>query len=655
MSLNGVSQSFLPITLNGLSDIDFGSITINGVPINQVFMLLNQSNNSLITADLNMNTYGIIASYFRDNTFLGNKALRSDGTGKIEESTTTSTELGYLSGVISNVQTQINNRALLQYFNGATYNPIISQGAYVQWNRLGTGLTHFGNSRGLGDGGWSFDNYDISSNYVNSPIIINTNTATITSIYPWNNSNQKITSTYVPLNNEDLTNKLYVDGLVSGFVDLTSAQTITGTKTFSKSSTTVGGGENRFPIAVFNYDGSTSDYLDLQSNLFKGVILDYLPMALNRLGGSVAIGKIPVYSSSYKLDVSGGIQTDTLNSTSTTYLANNSGRFLEVDSAPNVFYLDFHTGTTTPTDFDVRIQAIGGTTINGQGTLETTALQNNLIGGKVQVNSGTTSISHGALNVRTIGNPFSGWAGGLTLEADPATGWSGFNSIDFIQNFAGANGQWKVYPQLDSTTGTAGQLRFKLFPSGTFPNFPANNTLVLQSNNSGSQRGVGINKEPNLALGYGLDASNDTIACNDLYHINMAYGHYSSYGVAQLCPAGLQTVLFFDPFTATSYGVSLNPFDQFFFNKAGVYEIIFSAWCLPFGATQAIFTIRNSSLNVIGRLALIIDPANGSTISIPCIYNYPGTADYIFVQVEGNVADINVFDRNITMKLIKYQ
>lgn len=656
-SIDGTNSIFAN-TIDGLTNIDTNTITINGQTTDQLYVRNDMTNNTNISNNLNMGAYGVTASSFTDNNFTGNKALISDGTKKIEESGTTSTELGFLSGASSNIQTQLNNRALSQFFNGSAYSsPALTQGSFIQWNAPPfVGKMYLTCSKGLGRGGFVFEVWDNVNNVLDStPLDIDGPNQLITSTYDADFGNRKITTTYVPVNNVDLVNKLYVDNLIGGFVDLTSAQTIGGTKTFAKISTTVSGAVNRFPIAVFNYDGLVSDYLDLQSNLFKSSILDYLPMALNRLGGNVSIGKVPNYSSSYKLDVNGGVQCGIFNSTGSTFLANNAGRYLEVDSAPNVFYLDFHTGTTTPTDFDARILVGGGTSAPGQGTLELTALQTNMIGGKVQVNSSSSSVSHGSLNVRTIGNPFGGFAGGLTLEADPATGWSGNNAIDFIQNFGGGNGQWKIYPQLDTATGTTGQLRFKIFQSGTFPNLPVNNVLVLQSNNTGSTRGVGINKEPNLALGYGLDASNDTIACNDLYHINMAYGFFNSYGVAQLCPAGANTVLFFNPFTATSFGITQNPFDQFFFNKAGVYEIILSAWCIPFGPTQAIFTIRNSALAVIGRLALVIDPANGSTVSIPCIYNYPGTADFIYVQVEGNVADINVFDRNLTIKLIKYQ
>lgn len=50
------------------------------------------------------------ASTITDNNLTANHALVSNGSGKVAVSTVTSTELGYLGGVTSNVQTQLNKK-----------------------------------------------------------------------------------------------------------------------------------------------------------------------------------------------------------------------------------------------------------------------------------------------------------------------------------------------------------------------------------------------------------------------------------------------------------------------------------------------------------------------------------------------------------------
>jgi hypothetical protein len=642
MSLNGVSQSFLPLTLNGLSaDFDLSTITINGVPISQVFMLLNQTNNNLISADLNMGTYGVIASYFRDNNFSANKALISDATGIISESTTTSTELGYLFGTTSNIQTQLNNRALSSRFNADAFTAVTSQGIWIGWNRLGTGLTHFSNARGLGDGGWSFDNYSATNTLVDSPLIINTGTQTTTHLYPWSNGNQKITTTYVPTNNEDLTNKLYVDNQVSGFVTTNTAQDISAVKTFLGASS-VTAGVNRFPVAKYSYDGTTSDYLEIQADLFRTVVLDYLPLALNRAGGNVAIGKVPVYSSNYKLDVGGRIQC------MTELLVENVGTSTLTTKSFNGRQEIEHDNTNALQNWlfgDLRIQHKDGFGVVDYNPI---TCDGNL--GRVGINQSIVSTFSGALNIKAKTPIPTSYTGGLTIEPDTA-GWNGSNAIDFVQNFAGGNTQFKIYPALDTATNSIGQLRVKGFGSGTNPSL-SSDTLVIQK---GVSSNVGVNCEPNSL--YGLDVVNDTIRCNDLYNVSMAYGDFYNYGGAQLCTAGIQNELFYGS-SSGSFGIVTALFNAgtaFQPNKVGIYEFNFSCWCFPSGATQAIFALRDFATGLIlKRQAMIIDPVNGSSVSFSSIITVTSPNAYYF-EVTPNASNIDVWDRNLTIKLIKYQ
>ena len=50
------------------------------------------------------------ATTITDNNLTANRALISNSNGKVEVSSVTSTELGYLDGVTSNIQTQLNNK-----------------------------------------------------------------------------------------------------------------------------------------------------------------------------------------------------------------------------------------------------------------------------------------------------------------------------------------------------------------------------------------------------------------------------------------------------------------------------------------------------------------------------------------------------------------
>ena len=58
------------------------------------------------------------------------RALISNGSGKIEVSSVTSTQLGYVSGVTSAIQTQLNNKAALNSptFTGTPKAPTASAG-----------------------------------------------------------------------------------------------------------------------------------------------------------------------------------------------------------------------------------------------------------------------------------------------------------------------------------------------------------------------------------------------------------------------------------------------------------------------------------------------------------------------------------------------
>lgn len=69
-------------------------------------------------------------STVKTSDLTANRALISNGSGKIQVSSVTSTQLGYVSGVTSAIQTQLNNKAALNSptFTGTPKAPTASAG-----------------------------------------------------------------------------------------------------------------------------------------------------------------------------------------------------------------------------------------------------------------------------------------------------------------------------------------------------------------------------------------------------------------------------------------------------------------------------------------------------------------------------------------------
>ena len=69
-------------------------------------------------------------STVKTSDLTANRALISNGSGKIEVSSVTSTQLGYVSGVTSAIQTQLNKKAALKSptFTGTPKAPTASAG-----------------------------------------------------------------------------------------------------------------------------------------------------------------------------------------------------------------------------------------------------------------------------------------------------------------------------------------------------------------------------------------------------------------------------------------------------------------------------------------------------------------------------------------------
>lgn len=132
------------------------------------------------------------ASTITSNNLVANRALISNANGKVDESAVTSTELGYLDGVTSKIQTQLNNKM-------STSNP-----SFTGNMRGGSGCS----IGGLTD--------LLDSIYVNSATI-----NTINGLYPaYSQANNWGSGTVLSKVTGSNTNILFLVGTVSGATDL---------------------------------------------------------------------------------------------------------------------------------------------------------------------------------------------------------------------------------------------------------------------------------------------------------------------------------------------------------------------------------------------------------------------------------------------------
>lgn len=107
-------------TIASQSLVGSGDVSLNTINGNSLIGSGNITVQALITG---------AASTITSSNLTASKALVSNASGKVEASTASSTELGYLSGVTSAVQTQINDR--ISKSVGPTYN-VFSLAAVTQ-------------------------------------------------------------------------------------------------------------------------------------------------------------------------------------------------------------------------------------------------------------------------------------------------------------------------------------------------------------------------------------------------------------------------------------------------------------------------------------------------------------------------------------------
>lgn len=81
------------------------------------------------------------ASTITATNLTASRALVSDGNGKVAVSSTTSTEVGYLSGVTSAIQTQLDGKIAATISKAANGYCKLDNGLIIQWGTLSSGKT----------------------------------------------------------------------------------------------------------------------------------------------------------------------------------------------------------------------------------------------------------------------------------------------------------------------------------------------------------------------------------------------------------------------------------------------------------------------------------------------------------------------------------
>lgn len=104
--------------------------TVSGTNVDDALDTLSNGKQNTITG---------AATTITSSNLTASRALVSDGGGKVAVAATTSTEIGYLSGVTSSIQTQLNSKV-----SNSASNFFISGSA----TGLGAGLTRYGNIAG---------------------------------------------------------------------------------------------------------------------------------------------------------------------------------------------------------------------------------------------------------------------------------------------------------------------------------------------------------------------------------------------------------------------------------------------------------------------------------------------------------------------------
>lgn len=125
--IRGDDSANTTIEISG-DEITFTAAAGDGMVYSSAGLTIYSTDLTLDTGSLNVDAAAVSANGFIDSSSMGNFALATDGSQNIVESTTTDTELGYVSGVTSAIQTQLNASLLAAgvehlYINAGAFKP----------------------------------------------------------------------------------------------------------------------------------------------------------------------------------------------------------------------------------------------------------------------------------------------------------------------------------------------------------------------------------------------------------------------------------------------------------------------------------------------------------------------------------------------------
>ena len=266
-----------------------------------------------------------------------------DGTKSLASSSITSTELGYLSGASSNLQTQINAKASTSYVD--------TQDANLQ----------------------SQINTKASITYVDTQDALRVPyTGATTTV---NLGTQKIQSSTAPSTGNDLVNKTYADGLVSGYVPYTGATTTLnlGAQKAQSSTAPTTGNDLTNKTYVDGVDSSLQTQINGKVSKSGDTMTGLLTVPSFNVSGATS-STVAVFDASKNLtsstvstttlgylDATSSVQTQLNSKASTTY----------VDSADVVLQNQINARATTSyvdTSVATRVPYTGATTLVNLGT-----------------------------------------------------------------------------------------------------------------------------------------------------------------------------------------------------------------------------------------------------------------------------------------------
>ena len=111
---NTASSPTLNVNSTGAKPIYYrnSAISTGYLAANRIYEFVYDGTQFELIGDINTNTtytFNGAVSTIKDNNLTASRALISNADGKVAVSAITSTELGYLDGVTSNIQSQLNN------------------------------------------------------------------------------------------------------------------------------------------------------------------------------------------------------------------------------------------------------------------------------------------------------------------------------------------------------------------------------------------------------------------------------------------------------------------------------------------------------------------------------------------------------------------